>query len=208
MHINDRDGKLLTEQTEVMDRWREHFEGLFEEDERSEQRSPVLSEVDDTGISEEEVRRAVSRLKGGKAPGVCGIGPEMLKAGGEVIIHWLVSLFNLVWEKGEAPRDWRDATIVPIHKKGSRMECTNYRGISLMSVVGKVFARVLNVRVKGLTERSVMEEQGGFRSGRGCVDQVFAVKQVIQKMIERDRVMLMAFIDLEKAYDSVCRQKL
>ena len=49
---------------------------------------------------------------------VCGIGPEMLKAGGEVTIHWLVSLFNLVWEKGEAPRDWRDATIVLIHKKG------------------------------------------------------------------------------------------
>ena len=72
-----------------------------------------------------------------------------------------------------------------------RLECTNVRGISLLSVVGKVFARVLNDRVKGLTEGSVMDEQGGFRSGRGCLDQIFAVKQVIEKMIEKDKVMFM-----------------
>ena len=55
-----------------------------------------------------------------------------------------------------------------------------------MLLHGKVFARVLNDRVKGLTEGSVMDEQGGFRSGRGCVDQIFAVKRVIEKMSEKD----------------------
>ena len=56
--------------------------------------------------------------------------------------------------------------IVPVYicKKGSRLDCTNYRGISLMSIVGKVFARVLNERVKALTVDKVMDEQGGFRS--------------------------------------------
>ena len=132
--------------------------------------------------------------------------PEMLKAR-EVVIEWLV-MFNEVWGRGVAPRDWKSAIIVPIHKKGSRLECTNYRGISLLSVVGEVFARVLNDRVKGLTVGSVMDEQGGFRSGRGCLDQIFAVKQVIEKMIEKDKVMFMVFIDLEKAYDNVCREKL
>jgi len=89
---------------------------------------------------------------------MCGIMPEMLKAGGEVVIKWLVKLFNEVWTRGVAPRDWKSAII---HRKGSRLECINYRGISLLSVVGKVFARVLNDRVKGLTEGSVMDEQGG-----------------------------------------------
>ena len=51
---------------------------------------------------------------------------------------------------------------------------------------GEMFARVLNDRVKGLTEGSIMDEQGGFRSGRGCVDQIFAVKRVIEKMSEKD----------------------
>jgi len=208
-HINDKDGQRLTEQTDVMDRWKEHFESLFQEEaEESEQPDLEMRQDNDGGISEEEVRRAVSRLKGGKAPGVCNIMPEMLKAGGEAAIEWLVKLFNAVWERGEAPRDWKSGIIVPIHKKGSRLECTNYRGISLLSVVGKVFARVLNDRVKGLTEGSVMDEQGGFRSGRGCIDQVFAVKQVVEKMIEKDKVMFMVFIDLEKAYDNVCREKL
>ena len=209
VHINGEDGQLLTDQTEVMDQWKEHFESLFQEDDGgSEQPDLELSQENDKKISEEEVRRAVSRLKGGKAPGTCGIMSEMLKAGGEVAIEWLVNLFNVVWERGVAPRDWKTAIIVPFHKKGSRLECTNYRGITLLSVVGKVFARVLNDRVKGLTEGSVMDEQGGFRSARGCIDQVFAVKQVIEKMIEKGRVMFMVFIDLEKAYDNVCREKL
>ena len=204
VQTNGKDGKLLTDQTEVIHHWREHFEGLFEEEEeRIQQWRLELSEDNDVGISEDEVRRAVSRLKGGKAPGVCGIRPEVLKAGGEVTIQWLVSLFNMVWEKGVAPRDWRGAIIVPLHKKGNKMEFANYREISLMSVVGKVFSRVLNDRVKDMTEGSVMEEQGGFRSGRGCVDQVFAVKLVIEKMTEK---MFTAFIDLEKRM-TVCVER-
>ena len=63
----------------------------------------------------------------------------------ETFSHW-VEVFNIVWREGVAPSDWKNAVIVPVYKKGSRLDCTNYRGISLMSVVGKVFARVLNER--------------------------------------------------------------
>ena len=87
-------------------------------------------------------------------------GPEMLKAGGEVVVKWLVKLFNLVWRVGVVPNDWRKALIIPIHKKGSRLECSNYRGISLLSVIGKLYARVLNDRVKMMTEEKAMDEQG------------------------------------------------
>ena len=66
---------------------------------------------------------------------------------------------------------WKNAAIVPIHRKGSRMVCTKYREISVMSIVGKVFVRVLNERVNVWTVDKVMDEQGGFRAGRGCVDQ-------------------------------------
>ena len=59
----------------------------------------------------------MSRLKGGKAPGVCNIMPEMLKAGREVAIEGLVKLFNAVWERGVAPRDWTSDIIVPLHKR-------------------------------------------------------------------------------------------
>ena len=71
-----------------------------------------------------------------------------------------------------------------------------------MSIVGKV----LNERVKVLTGDKVMDEQGGFRSGRGCVDQIFAVKQIVEKTIEKDKKVYMAFVNLEKAYDNVSRR--
>ena len=70
-----------------------------------------------------------------------------------MVMKWLVLLFNMVWRVGVAPADWRKAQIIPIFKKGSRLECSNYRGISLLSVVGKVYAGVLNDRVKLITAK-------------------------------------------------------
>ena len=123
-----------------------------------------------------EVRSSIKRLKTRKAAGICGIMPEMLKARGEMVVDWVAKVFNIVWGEGVAPSDWKNAVIIPVYKKDSRLDCMNYRGINLMSVVGKVFARVLNDGVKGLTIDKVMDEQGGFRAGRRCNDQISAVK--------------------------------
>ena len=99
-HMNNKYGQLLTDQTKVLNRWKEHLESLFPEvEDVSEQPDLEVGQKSDKEISEEEVRRVVSRPKGGKAPGTCGIMPEMLKAGGEVVIEWLVKLFNEVWEE-------------------------------------------------------------------------------------------------------------
>ena len=134
--------------------------------------------------------------------------PEMLKAAGQVVVEWLAKLFNMVWRVGKASYDWRNAVIVPIHKKGSKMDCTNYRRINLMSIVGKVFAGVLNERVKVLTVDKLMDEQSGFRASRGSIDQIFTVKQIVEKAIEKNKKLYMAFVDLERAYDNVNRGKL
>ena len=69
--------------------------------------------------------------------------------------------------------DWRRAIIVPLHKKGSKLACSNYRGISLLSIPSKVYAKILDSRLRSRTESMVMEVQGGFKSGRSCVDQIF-----------------------------------
>ena len=77
-----------------------------------------------------------------------------------------------------------------------------------MSVVGKVFGWILNERVKAITDVKVMDEQEGFRAGRGCNDQIFVVKQIVKKTIKKNKKTYMAFLDLEKAYDNVSREKL
>ncbi len=74
------------------------------------------------------------------------------------------------------------AIIVPLYKViSSRSECSTYRGISLLSVPGKVYGRILIERLMEVTEGKVSEEQGGFRKGRGCVDQLFAVKRIVDE---------------------------
>ena len=103
------------------------------------------------------------------------------------------------------PKDWRRGIIVPIHKKGSRGVCKNYRGISLLSVPGKVFGKILNDRMRSITEGKIMEEQVGFRPGRGCGENVFVIRQLAEKMLERGKRLYAAFLDLDKAYDRVWR---
>src|SRR5215813_10576892 len=94
-------------------------------------------------ISVIEVHKAIKSLKCGKAAGVDEIRPEMLKAGGTITVQWLHHIMQKAWEEGRIPEDWNKAIIVPIYKKGNKMECSNYRGISLLSVPGKVYASTL-----------------------------------------------------------------
>nr|XP_053651035.1 protein cycle-like isoform X4 [Cherax quadricarinatus] len=127
-------------------------------------------------------------------------------AGGDIVLEWLVQLFNKCMEEGKVPRDWQRACIVPLYKgKGDKRECKNYRGISLLSVPGKVYGRVIIERIKSKTEKRIADEQGGFRKGRGCVDQVFTVKHISEQYLDKAKEVFVAFMDLEKAYDRVDR---
>ena len=89
-----------------------------------------------------------------------------------------------------------------------RTECKNYKGISLLSVVGKIYAGILQDRVRRVTGSLINNEQGGFRAGRWCVDQIFKIKQIGEKAREKKRRVYVGFIDLGKAYDGVNREAL
>ena len=90
----------------------------------------------------------------------------------------------------------------PLYKgKGDVYECSNFRGISLLSVVGKVYGRVLINRIRDKIENVIAEVQSGFRRGRGCTDQIFIVRQICEKYLGKGKDVYFAFLDLEKAYD-------
>ncbi len=97
---------------------------------------------------------------------------------------------------------------MPLNKgKGNREECNNYRGISLLTVPGKSYGRILNERTRKITDKSVRDEHG-FWKGRGYIDQIFAVKILVEKYLEKKRKLFAAFMDLEKAYDGADRKGL
>ena len=116
-----------------------------------------------------------------------------------------ISSSNVCWE-GHVPQAWKDANIVTIYKKGDRTECGNYRGISLLSAAGKIFARILLNRLSShITPEVVPETQCGFRSNRSTVDMIFCLRQLQEKCIEKDRPLYIVFVDFTKAFDTVGR---
>lgn len=118
--------------------------------------------------------KAVAKLKKNKAAGVDEIVNELLKYGGDIVIEVLWHFFNKAWTEEVVPEEWSKAVIVPLFKKGDKQDPFNYRGISLLSVVGKTFAQILNLRLMEWAEeeKKITEEQGGFRVKRGCPDQI------------------------------------
>ena len=132
----------------------------------------------------------------------------MIKCGGAELWDRIVKLMQEVWEEEEVVGDWKDAEIVPIPKKGNLQVCDNWRGISLLDVVGKIFARVVQERLQVIAENILPESQCGFRKGRGCIDMIFAARQLVEKTREHDDSLFVLFIDLRKAYDSVPRSAL
>ena len=128
---------------------------------------------------------------------------------GEVGINWLWRIFNIAWKERRVPQDWQRSIIVPLwKKKGSKRDCSKYRGISLLSHVGKMYARVMEYRVRAIVEDQLSDAQFGFRSGRGCTDAIFALRQLSKRSIEFNENLVLAFIDQEKAFDRVHREKL
>ncbi len=107
------------------------------------------------------------------------------------------------------PEQWKKVITVHFYKgKGNKDECNNYRGISLLSVPGKIYGRILNERLMKITIKSVGDQQGSFWKGRICVDQIIVVKILVEKYLEKDRKLFAAFMDLEKAYDRADRKGL
>ena len=122
-------------------------------------RLPVLRELNERAISIEEVREAVKEMKSGKAQGLDGFPVERLKKGGIAMLEWLVRMLNASLDMGVVPMDWRCACTVPLYK--GKCECSNSRGISMLSVVGKQYGRVLIKRVGAGTECAIVQEQCG-----------------------------------------------
>ena len=213
--LKTKAGEPIDDQRQQMERWVEHYLELYAT--QNVVTDAALNAIPDLSVLDEldaeptmvELSKAIDRLSTGKAPGEDGIPPEVIKSGKDALLQDLHELLCLCWREGAVPQDMRDAKIVTLYKnKGDRSDCNSYRGISLLSIVGKVFARVALARVQVLAERVYPESQCGFRAGRSTVDMVFSVRQLQEKCREQNKPLYLAFIDLSKAFDLVSRSGL
>ncbi|KAK3516828.1 hypothetical protein QTP70_023704, partial [Hemibagrus guttatus] len=158
-------------------------------------------------IRKDEVRKALKRMKSGKAVGPDDIPVEVWKCLGEAAVELLTSLFNRVLESERMPEEWRRSVLVPIFKnKGDVQSCSNYSGIKLMSHTMKLWERVVEARLRKVVE--ICEQQYGFMPRKSKTDAIFALKILMEKYRDGQRELHCVFVDLEKAYDRVPREEL
>ncbi|KAK3538295.1 hypothetical protein QTP70_035062, partial [Hemibagrus guttatus] len=207
--IKDRDGSVLTSEESVQRRWKEYFEELMNEENEREKRVEGVNSVEQKvdKIRKDEVRKALKRMKSGKAVGPDDILVEVWKCLGEAAVEFLTSLFNRVLESERMAEEWRRSVLVPIFKNKCDMQsCSNYRGIKLMSHTVKLWERVVEARLRKVVE--ICEQQYGFMPRKSTTDTIFALRILMEKYRDGQRELHCVFVDLEKAYDRVPREEL
>ena len=108
----------------------------------------------------------------------------MLKEMNMYGVCWLTRVCMVACRTGQAPKQWQTSVVIPIHKKGDKRKWTNYRGIFLTSVLGKVPAKCLEKKCREIVEPKLTDAQYGFHPGRSTMDQIFALQQIFEKSWE------------------------
>ena len=204
------------------DIWVQHFKGLMT---GTAPGSPVTDEVNNFLNNEDnwkvfnqlsykitlnEITKSIKKLKNGKSCGDDMILNEMLKSGSQVLGPAIQKLFNLVLTSGSIPDPWCISYLIPLHKGASKSDPNNYRGISIMSCLGKLFFSVLNTRlIEYLKSKNLNTDfQIGFASGSRPADHILTLKTISDKYFGAGKKVYSCFVDFKKAFDTVWRDGL
>ena len=160
-------------------------------------------------FTEQEIHKCIQNLKNGKASSPSDkIINEYIKSTKHVMTTIYVSLFNAILNTGHIPQTWLEGYIIPIYKnKGDPLDSKNYRPITIISCLGKLFTSVINTRLTEFLDQQNIpgENQAGFRKQYSCTDHIFTLYSMIEILKKKKRKLYCAFIDFSQAFDKVWR---
>ena len=154
-------------------------------------------------LSETLVASHLKEIDASKATGPDGIPPVLLKEMNRELSHSLYTIFKKIRQTCVYPKVWKCATIIPVHKKSSKIEVMNYRPVSLLSCVSKVFERCVYSSMYKFLRPRFSDCQHGFRKGRSCVTQLLHYLDLVFKGIDSGSNVEIVYTDFEKAFDKV-----
>ena len=176
--VKKLDGSIANSPKELLSEWQKYFSNLLNAPPVTSTRNipPAEEDLDiDVGdFSLDELEKAIKSLNNYKAPGFdYNITAEAIKHGGIELTLRLLKLCNIVKNVGRPPKDWIRNLIVPLPKKGDLTKMNNYRGITLMSIAGKLYNKLLLNRIREKLDKKLRVNQAGYRPGRGCLEHVY-----------------------------------
>ena len=220
LEVYDDENNILFELDDVLGKWGTEFGSLFSNTEIDDEQQRFCEEIatrnrqfeaelvhDSNSMLNEpftftEVRKIITVGKNNKAPGLDGIVHEVLK--NTTCMRLLLELFNRCLESGLLPSPWLKAVIKPIPKnpKSDPRVPLNYRGISLLPTIAKIYSALLSGRVGRFLESSgkLVNEQNGFRPNRSCVDHIFALSDLLRIRKANNEETFCSFFDFQKAF--------
>ncbi|XP_043065425.1 uncharacterized protein LOC122320881 [Drosophila ficusphila] len=209
----DNDGNLVTDAEIVLKLWRDHFSSLLAGSgtgyEDYDPQTPIYgTDIDVPTPSHAEVKDAIQRLKNNKSAGADGLPAELFKAAGDMLVGSMHQLISKIWRTESMPEDWNLSMICPVLKKGDGTLRTNNRGISLLPVAYKVLSSVLCENMKPHAEALIGPYQCGFRPGKSTIDQIFTLRQILEKSYENQIDTHHLFVEYKAAFDSPRRDRL
>ena len=150
-----------------------------------------------------EVKASIKKLDHGKAPGEDNITGVVLQDGGEAVVNLLTQLINKCLQLHHVPKAWQNAVMILLQKKHNTSDIKNYRPISLLSNIYKVFSCILLQWILQTLDFHQLREEAGFRAGFSTIDHLHVINQLQEKAHEYNIPLCFAFVDYEKAFDSI-----
>jgi hypothetical protein len=206
--VKAENSDLLANSHSILNRWKNYFCQLLnvhgDNDVRQTKIHAAEPLVPEPSASEVEI--AIEKLKRYKLPGIDQIVAELIQGVGNTLCSEIHKLINCIWNKEELPEQWKESVVVPVYKKGGKTDCSNYRGISLLSTSYKILSNILLSRLNPYVDEIIGYPQCRFRRNRSTTDQIFCIRQRLKKKWEYNGPVHQLFIDFRKVSDSVRRE--
>jgi len=142
---------------------------------------PKLQKFPTGAPTTKEIKTAIKHLKLNKACSPDNLPAELFRTYPNTIVNVLEPLFKKVWNSGQIPSEWKQGLIIKLPKKGDLTECRNWRGITLLNIIGKILATTVNNRLKEELESKMRPEQAGFRSNKACAGHINTLRIIVEQ---------------------------
>ena len=213
-NVMDGSGKLTETEEEAATALNSYYHSVFTNDNPQDPTPefPTLTQerLEDVKFDVESVEEVLSNLKPNKAAGPDGVESELLKECAKEIAPALCQIFRKSLDEGEVPAQWKEANVIPIHKKGNKAIMANFRPVALTSVISKVFEKIVCAAIVCFLTRNklITPQQHGFVKGRSCQTNILLCLEKWTESLDSNKSVDVAYFDYSKAFDKVSHRLL